>query len=139
MAFEIVCLPTDCLPAHNQKCAKRDWSMLLGLQTETRSLRIPKCCPVAYRFCIHMQRSVYRDECNTDCTPVPVRKCVCGGGGSHNCRVWGYAVAFQGHFKYRVMKNIFGCSLDKVVDWSCLASLSSQIFLFFMTWAILGK
>ena len=35
--------------------AERDWSIRLGLQTETRTRPLPKYCPFDYRFCIHTQ------------------------------------------------------------------------------------
>lgn len=37
-----------------------DWSIVFGLHTETRMLPIPKSWSHTYRFCIHMQVSVYR-------------------------------------------------------------------------------
>ena len=59
--FASFALHTDCLPACDQSPLKCDWSILPGLQTETRMLPIPKSCPTGNRFCIHMQVSVHKD------------------------------------------------------------------------------
>lgn len=40
-------LHTDRFPAFSQSLPERDWSILLNLQTETRTVLMPKACPVA--------------------------------------------------------------------------------------------
>lgn len=46
---------TDRLPACNPSLLKHDWSLKSIDQSETKTLPIPKSCPLAYRFYIHMQ------------------------------------------------------------------------------------
>lgn len=50
--------------ACNQCQFKCDWTILLGLQTETVVLPVPKSCATTYRFCIHYAESVFRDYPN---------------------------------------------------------------------------
>lgn len=46
---------TDRLPACNPSLLKHDCSLRSIDQSETKTLPIPKSCPLAYRFYIHMQ------------------------------------------------------------------------------------